>query len=75
MNSKKKWYLLYNGRLDDGMGGEEYYYARTTKYDEALRHLKHIDNIEDPYSIGKVVVISNDKIVTVRCEKYGKNKL
>lgn len=54
----ENWYLLYDGESVDGMGKPDYL-TRTTDKKVALEHYKKCK--ENPYSIGKVVVITDDK--------------
>lgn len=54
-----KWYLLYGGESADGRG-EGIYKGRTLDPEVAHTHLLSI--VDNPYSIGKVVIVTDDKL-------------
>ena len=52
------WYLLFDGTSIDGMGPASYH-GRTTDPTKAYLHKKNCDN--NPYSVGYVVVVTEDQ--------------
>jgi hypothetical protein len=56
---EETWFLLYGGESADGLGPGRYE-TRTTDEEVAKRHLERIR--ENPYSTGKVMVITDTTI-------------
>ncbi len=54
----ENWYLLYDGESVDGWGTPDDLTSTTDKK-VALQHYKNCK--KNPYSIGKVVVVTDDK--------------
>lgn len=61
-SSEENWYILYGGTSADGLGPSKFI-GRTTDRDIAMEHYLAIRN--DPYSTGKVVIITNDREITM----------
>lgn len=61
----ENWYLLYDGESVDGWGKPDYL-TRTTDKKVALEHYKK--SKKNPYSIGKAVVVTDNKHYVVFSE-------
>lgn len=59
---KEVWYLLFDGESVDGYGYSNYH-ARTLSKEEALKFFDKCK--ENPYSIGNVTIVTDDKFKTV----------
>lgn len=52
------WYLLFDGQSEDGRGSPSYI-GRTTDKWKAKAHFDHCNM--NPYSTGKVVIVTDEK--------------
>jgi len=52
------WYLLFAGTTADGMGGGNYC-GRTTDKERARKHWEECKS--NPYSVGKVIAVTDTK--------------
>ena len=63
------WFLLYGGTSEDGRGDGRYI-GRTTDVLAAYKHYR--DCAENPYSVGKVVIVTDKGMETAgRSTKWG----
>ena len=56
------WYLLFDGNSSDGRG-EPKYAGRTTHKELAKNHFNKVDYHKNPYSIGKVMIVSDFSVI------------
>lgn len=52
------WYLLFEGSSADGRGNPDYV-GRTTDPAAAKKHFRMVDYRKDPYSTGKVMIVTD----------------
>ena len=60
------WFLLYDGTSVDGTWGHPHYCGRTTDKEVAKYHYEKCE--ENPYSIGKVVAITDTREIRINWE-------